>query len=167
MSEIDSYQHRCIGIVECPSSYEIVPGNNLHRKIPIYQLEQDALDATSWQAKKGDLLLGGGSGESSALRVSIPEAIYFFIDESWDKFESYDDIYKAYWSMTDAYVFCEGYSKVGWTPNDDIEMWLAEQIIMFVIKEYPNVFGTFQILSEMENKGLICRLPTDMERTMW
>ncbi len=67
MALIDCYRHRCIGIVQCPSTYEIVPGNNTHRNIPLYLLEEDALNAHSWQAKRGDLLLGGRLGESAAL----------------------------------------------------------------------------------------------------
>ncbi|MFZ6028183.1 MAG: hypothetical protein ACOYYS_10760 [Chloroflexota bacterium] len=163
MSEIDCYQHQCIGIVECPSSYEIVPGNNSHRNVPIYRLEQDALDATTWQAKKGDLLLGGGSGESAALRISIPEAIYFFTDEDWDAFETYEEITQAYWSMTDAYVFCEGYRKRGWTPDIHIEMWLAEHIIAFVVREYPQDYGIYRGELIPERDGSICRLPAGKE----
>ena len=41
MSVIDSYQHTCIGIVQCPSTYAIVPGNNTHRNIPIYRIDED------------------------------------------------------------------------------------------------------------------------------
>ena len=81
MAVIDSYQHTCIGIVQCPLTYAIVPGNSTHRNIPSYRVDADVPDDAHWQAKAGDLLLGGGSGESAALRISIPEAIRFFTDE--------------------------------------------------------------------------------------
>src|ERR1700730_3329053 len=120
MSEIDSYKHKCIGIVKCPSSYW-PPG--FHQFIPLYLLEQDAYDS-GFPAKQGDLLLGGGSGESPALRISMPEAIIFFTREDWHKrippesFETVGDLhrslYRAHWSMNDAFVFGDGYAKLGW-----------------------------------------------------
>src|SRR5258708_697122 len=109
MSEIDQYKHHCLGIITCPSTYEIVHSNNSHRLIPIYRLDEAASD---WHAKPGDLLLGGGSGESAALRISIPEAIYLSTRADWDDLHSYAEIIHAYWSMNQAYVFGEGYAKI-------------------------------------------------------
>lgn len=166
MSEIDSYQHECIGIVVCPSRYEIVHGNDSHRNIPLYLLKQDALDADSWQAKQGDLLLGGGSGESAAFRLSIPEAIVFFTQEQQTNFAS-DEIAKAYWNANEAFVFCEGYAKLGWTPRDRIEFWLAEHLVAFVLKEYPKLFDKWKGNVRLKLDGSICRLPTRAEKAMW
>jgi hypothetical protein len=101
------------------------------------------------------------------LRISIPEAIRFFTQINWDEFQSRDEFYKAYWSLNDAYVFCEGYSKLGWTPDDDIESWLAEYIIAFVLREYPREFDISQCMLNLEKDGSICRLPTDLEKKMW
>ena len=81
MSVIDAYQHVCIGIVQCPATYTIVFGNTTHRNIPIYRIDEDVPHGAAWQAKAGDILLGGGSGESAALRIAIPEAIWFFTDD--------------------------------------------------------------------------------------
>jgi hypothetical protein len=166
MSEIDSYQHECLGIVVCPSRYEIVHGNNSHRNIPLYLIEQDALDADSWQAKKGDLLLGGGSGESAALRVSIPEAIVFFTHERQTNFAG-EAIVKAYWNANEAFAFCDGYTKLGWTPQERIEVWLAEHLVAFVLKEYPELFAQWKGNVPLKLDGSICRLPTTSEKEMW
>jgi hypothetical protein len=76
MSEVDGYRHRCIGMVRCPSRFAIVR-QRTHQEIPIYRIDDDASDATSFRAKAGDILLGGGTGESAALRISIPEAFWF------------------------------------------------------------------------------------------
>jgi hypothetical protein len=165
MSEIDIYRNECIGIVNCPSSYEIVPGNNRHRLVRLYRLDQDALkEDDSWHAKTGDLLLGGGSGESAALRISIPEAFYFFTHEVWDAFDSLDEIYQAYWAMTEAYVFCEGYAKLGWTPQDPIEGWLTRHVLAFVVGEYPERYSQFVGNLPLIQDGTICRRPTSEEK---
>ncbi len=165
MSEIDSYRHECIGIINCPSAYEIVPGNDRHRLVPLYRLDHDALDNDdSWHAKTGDLLLGGGSGESAALRISIPEAFYYSTREAWDTFASLDEIYQAYWTMTQAYVFCDGYAQLGWTPHYQIEKWLTKHVLAFVVREYPERYGQFVANSPLDQDGSICHKPTAKEK---
>ncbi|MBI5033667.1 MAG: hypothetical protein HZB51_24375 [Chloroflexi bacterium] len=165
MSEIDSYHHECIGIVLCPSRDEIVRGNNTHRNIPLYLLKEDSFDADSWQAKKGDLLLSGGSGESAALRVSIPEAILFFTHEQ--KSEPIAEVVHAYWTEREVVVFCDGYARLGWSPQDRIEFWLAEHLVAFVLTEYPELFGKWRGNVPLKRDGSICRLPTLAEKEMW
>ena len=170
MSEIDSYKHAVIGIVECPSTFEIVAGNNRHRLIPLYRLDEDAFDGDTIQGKQGDLLLGGGSGESAALRISIPEMIYFLTRDEWDEYEEPEELYLALWSLNDAYIFGDGYTKLGWTPKVSIDVWLAEQIIDFVLEEYPHDYGQFyggEKLEHFEYKNTICRLPTEEEKDRW
>lgn len=169
MSAIDVYKHEVLGIVECPSTYEIVAHNNSHRTIPLYRLGENAMNDDSFQGKKGDLLLGGGSGESSALRVSIPETIYFYTHDDWNQFEDIEELYKAYWTCNNAYVFCEGYKKLGWQPNIRIESWLVDQIIDFVLENYLSDYENFNdgsILEHLKYRNKICRLPTDEEKRM-
>jgi hypothetical protein len=156
MSEIDSYKHTCIGIVVCPSTYEIVGGNDEHRNIPLYRLEESAPE---WNAKDGDLLLGGGSGESQVLRISIPEAFVGATREDAEPFRFSEDAFKAYWSMTGAFVFGEGYVKIGWHPRQPIENWLAEHIVSFVLREYPETYGRFRGPGLLRKDGSICRRP--------
>jgi hypothetical protein len=183
MSEIDSYRHECIGIVICPSSYVIVYGSNPPPGAPtpirLYRIDEDTTDDDSFQAKRGDLLLGGGRGESPAFRISIPEAIHFFTEDDYlysrpeldSRFPTiqalWDWHFHAYWTMNDAFVFCEGYAKLGWTPDIPIETWLAEHILAFVSREYPAVYGPFRGAAPLERDGSICRLPTPEERRIW
>jgi len=150
MSEIDTYKHKCIGIVSCPSSYKE------NKRVALYRLDENAVE---WDAKKGDLLLGGGSGESAALRISIPEAISLFTQDGWTKFKSWVDIYRAYWGMNDAFVFGEGYIKLGWHPQVSIETWLITHIISFIIREHPNQYKEYCGPIKPEQDGSICRLP--------
>ncbi len=171
MSEIDGYRHRCIGIIQCPSSYEIVPGNNTHRNIPLYMLEEDALTASSWQGKRSDLLLGGGSGESAALRIAMPEAIYFETYSDWGTyipdFQDFDEICYAYWSVTEAFIFGEGYTKLGWTIHEELETWLTDHILAFVEQHYPDLWNVAWGSEPLQADGSICRLPTAEEVAVW
>lgn len=133
MSAIDQYKHREIGCIECPSTFDIVY-NNPTRKVAIYELLQDVPPYESdFDGKTGDLIVGGGSGEVPAFRISIPQALFFFTKDDWDDFDSYSDIFKAFWTPTASYKLCEGYSKIGWTTDTSIEYWLAQNISLLLI----------------------------------
>ena len=85
----------------------------------------------------------------------MPEALLFFtgdFEEELKLFPSedyetigdmHDGVYHAFWSPTGAYLFCEGYTKVGWRPLDKpiIEVWLVQHILAFVLREYPDLWG--------------------------
>jgi len=124
MSAIDQYARRCLGIIACPSRHPIMYGNDAHRLVPLYRLDQD-IDGQErgFQGKRGDILIGGGSGESAALRISMPEALQFYTYEDWERFSGSESwalptLVTAYWSMTQAYVFGDGYRVVGWSSVD-------------------------------------------------
>ena len=167
MAEIDSYKRSLIGIVHCPSTFEIVPGNDSHRDIPLYRLDEAAWNGDSFQGKQGDILLGGGSGESPALRISIPEAFSYLTSDDDEEVVFLDDACRAYWSMTYAFVFCEGYSKLGWTPKDRIEGWLLEHVAAFLIKEYFDTYACFLGPLPLKKNGSICRSPSPQEKALW
>jgi hypothetical protein len=173
MSEIDCYRHRCIGIVHCPSAYW---PRNFHQLVALYLLEEDAADS-GFTGKKGDLILGGGGGEAAALRISMPEAIIFFTREDSDEqinneeFETlgdlHDYIYMAYWDMTSAFVFGDGYARLGWNPHkQSIELWLVHHILEFVRRNYSERWGHLFGSEELEGDGSICRLPTGEEASL-
>ena len=166
MAEIDAYNHEVIGIVECPSTYEIVPFRE-HRSIPIYRLLEDAFDGKTISGKSGDLLLGGGSGESAALLISIPEAIHFLTKDNWSEIENIEDVYNDFWGPNDAYVFCDGYIKLGWKPDVDIRFWLVTQIIDFVLDEYPGDYDKYKGSKSIDVANKICRLPSENEKNQW
>ena len=165
MSAIDTVAHRCIGIIACPSRYPLVYRNNTHRLVPIYRLDED-VDAleTAFQGKRGDILLGGGHGESAALRISIPEAFYFYTHADWELLPGAAawtpvSLATAYWSMTQAYVFGDGYHAVGWTPAKDIEVWLTGHVLSFLARHYPADYTSYLGEEPLAEDGSICRLP--------
>ncbi len=136
MSAVDKWKHECLGFIECPSTFDFVY-NNPTRKIAIYQLLEDIPnDEKGFDGKAGDIVLGGGSGEAPAFRVSIPESIYFFTKDDWEGFETHEDLFKAFWSPTQAYTLGEGFVKTGWTPDTPIEFWLAENICLLLIDNF-------------------------------
>src|SRR4051812_14102032 len=100
MSAIDQYKHKVLGFIECPSTYDFVYANTT-REIGVYQLLQDiSVDEESFDGKSGDIIVGGGSGEAPAFRISFPNAFYFFTSDEWDEFESYDELFKHFWTPT-------------------------------------------------------------------
>lgn len=135
MSAIDQYQHELLTFIECPSEFALVD-NSTTRKIAIYRLEQDVPDdETDFDGKTGDIIVGGGSGEAESMRISYPEAEYFFKSEDWDEFEDYDELFKAFWSSSFAFKIGDGFRKRGWNPNSNLEMWLAEAVIDLLAAE--------------------------------
>jgi hypothetical protein len=164
MSEIDQYDHRCLGIVSCPSHYE--PFREWKRTIALYRFDSDATDdEDSFQAKRGDVILGGGGGECGALRIALPEAILFFTDIDWDGWETTDEIVQSYWSPAEAFIFCDGFVQVGWHPSfQEIDMWIAEHVTSFLIREYRSEFAQYIGSWPIDQDGSICRLPTEDER---
>jgi len=104
----------------------------------------------------------------------MPEAIIFFTREDSDElipidnFETlgdlHDSIYRAHWSMNSAFIFGEGYAKLGWDPrNIWIEIWLVQHVLAFVLRHYENLWGIEWGSEELEADGSICRLPTEDE----
>lgn len=147
MSEIDHYPHRCLGQLHCPSDYPSLIVFGLRTTpvpISLYWLDANVKDqGTTWRAKKGDVLLGGGRGECPVLRVSIPEAIFFFTSD-WDGFDDRSDLYTAFWMPDAAFALCNGFQKIGWVPGQDIETWLAERIVSYLLVEREAEFGAFR-----------------------
>jgi len=173
VSEIDGYRNHCIGIVACPSRFPLLSGwgrqGEEQAGIPMYRLDEDADTARSFEGKRGDILLGGGSGEHPAVRIAIPEAFHAFTDPEWmaDSFDSWATIVRAYWTMTDAYLFGDGYVQRGWMPDTPIEYWLARHILRFLADTYPADYRHLLGPELFAEDGAICRQPTEGERTHW
>jgi len=128
MSSIDIYKHKLLDFFECPSDFELVFGNST-KSIAIYELEEDIPEEElAFDGKAGDLLVGGGSGEAEALRISR-KAIEFFKDEDFVEFDSINEILKPFWSPAFAFKIGNGLKKPGWSPNENLEFWLAEKVI--------------------------------------
>ena len=136
MSSIDKYKHKVLGFIKCPSTFDFVYSSTT-REIAINELlENIPAGERDFDGKTGDIVLGGGSGEAPAFRISIPEAILFFSKDTWDQFEKYDDLFKTFWNPTQSYTLCDGFSKVGWDPNTPIEFWLTENVISLLHEKF-------------------------------
>lgn len=152
MSSIDKYQHKLIGFIKCESDYDIVH-NNSTRLIAVYKLQQDIPnDEQDFDGRKNDILIGGGRGEVPAFRISIPAAFKFFMDEEFDDFDEYSELFKSFWSPTQSFKLCNGFLKMGWDPVDNIEFWLAEQVCKLLINHIPEYSdnGTKILESKLE-----------------
>jgi len=95
----------------------------------------------------------------------VPEAFYFYTHGDWERFRgsatwSTTTIATAYGSMTQAYVFGDGYRTVGWTPTKGIEAWLTEHTLSFLARHYPSDYAHAIGSEPRDEDGSICRLPT-------
>lgn len=163
MSEIDQYKSQCLGIVSCPSAYE--PFKRWRREIPLYRFDSPSTERLdSFQAKQGDVPMGGGNGECSALRLSIPEVFLALTHNDRDEWKTMDDLVCAYWSITEAFIFGDGFRRLGWHPAEyRLEHWLGGHILCFLAREYNEMYGTLVGSVPIEHDGSICRLPTEEE----
>ena len=136
MSMIDCFKNEIIGFSK--------------NGVPLYRLLQNIpAHIEDFQGKTGDILLGGGGGETSAIRFSMPECITFFTDfeNSFPrKLDFFGDIVKPYLSLTEGYIYGKEYAKLGWNSDETpLETWLAENLVAFIIKTdmdyYKKVIG--------------------------
>ncbi len=162
MSRIDGYKHKLLGLITCNSDFNFVYYSQT-RKIAIYKLLEDIpVDEDNFDGKKGDILVGGGSGEAPALRISYPKAFDFFTQEDFFDFYDFDkrdEIFKSFWTPTESFMLGNGFLKSGWDPEEkDLENWLTEAIVNMLgnhIPEYseykdltaPNILE-FEIIKE-------------------
>ena len=143
MSSIDSYKHQLLGFIKCESDYNIVY-KNATRKIAIYKLEQNIPEEEhDFDGQTNDIIVGGGSGEAPAFRLSYPNAFKFFTQD-FDDYDEYDELFKSFWSPTQSFKLCNGFLKSGWNPDEKIEFWLAEQVCNLLSKHIPE-YSNFTI----------------------
>lgn len=126
MSAIDQYKYRLIHTIECPADDDFVYYSPT-RTIAIYELLEDVpSDEKDFDGKTGDILVGGGSGEAMALRISIPEV---FVDD-----DEVRQVFKPFWSPTFAYKIGVGFRKIGWNPSEsDLDAWLVDYVVQKVL----------------------------------
>jgi hypothetical protein len=157
MSSIDKYKRKSLGFIQCPSTLDFVY-NNPTRKIAVYELmENIPAGEKDFDGKMGDIILGGGSGETPAFRISIPEAILFFNKTGSDDFKKHDDLFKAFWNPTQSYILCDGFSKIGWNQDIPIEFWLAENIISLLherLTKYSDYVTNSLVRSSLDFVGI-------------
>ncbi|UZR98557.1 hypothetical protein [Chondrinema litorale] len=124
MAAIDQYKHELLDFFHCPSDFDLIFGNPI-KKIAVYQLlESIPKNEKSFDGEVGDVLVGGGSGESQTLRIST-KGIRFILDENFNDFELREGLIKAFWTPTFSFKIGNGLQKLGWNPNESMEFWLA------------------------------------------
>lgn len=134
MAAIDQYNHELIDFFYCPSDYELVYGNTT-RQIAIYRLlENIPKGENDFDGKVNDILVGGGSGEAQAMRIS-QNGIRFFLEDSFDEFNSTTDLVKTFWSPTFAFRIGNGLLKIGWNPREELELWFAKRVVKQLIEK--------------------------------
>ena len=135
MATIDQYKHKLLGFINCPSDYDFV-FNNPTRDIAVYELLEDIPDnEIDFDGKTGDIIVGGGSGEAPALRMSMPDCLNFFILDKDVEFGNHDELFKTFWTPTQSFKLCCGFKKIGWDVATPIEFWLTKNICKVLIKE--------------------------------
>lgn len=128
MASIDSYLHSFLDFIECPTDNDIVYLNDT-RKIAIYKLDQDIpQDESAFDGTKGDLIIGGGSGEVKSFRISH-KGISYFLDDNFDDFESIEELYKAFWTPTFCHNLGTGLVKLGWDKVEEMEEFLGRIVV--------------------------------------
>jgi hypothetical protein len=168
MAAISGYKHTLMGLMHCPSRYPLMGFDETARNIPLYRLEEDAAAEPDFAGKAGDYLLGGGGDECACLRISMPEAVVFFTGELEDgvDFRPYT-YFKAYWTWNDAFVFGDGFVKLGWNPTRHVmETWAAEHVVAFAIK-HDQAVAAKQGKTILSMDGGIIRRPTPEDRALW
>lgn len=137
--------------------------------ISIYRLKEDVpLRFIDLDGKKGDILLGGGSGEAAAMRISMPEAITFYTHDYLSNDLTLEDIVKPFWSTGNTYDFHKTYMKKGYRPSTGpaIESWLAEHIVAYVLKNFPEDYSKYVGKEKLMYNGKIVD-PPDPDMLAW
>ena len=142
MSAIDSYEHEQIGFVRCPMRHSMFRDGRESDRLPVYRLLEDVSDEEALSGRAGDILIGGGSGEASALRFSIPGIfrLYTRLPEEPDSVQELP--IKSHWSADEAFMFGIGFEALGWNPEKQpLLIWLAEHLIAFLARAYPERYA--------------------------
>lgn len=156
MSAIDCVWHEVIGQLD---------------GIPIYRLLEDVENTGAHDdfpgAVKGDILLGGGSGESPATHIKITPMLEY-LTANWDDkdsaFYKYSplDLITCLWDFNEGYRRITRYIELGYNIEEDgpIETWLFEHIVAFLVKTYPEVYGKTPLREgSLDQDGSVCAHP--------
>lgn len=130
MSSIDKYKNKCIGMIDLKD----VESRQLldFSKVAVYLLDEDVPnEENDLDGKNGDIILGGGSGECPAIRISVPEIYHYFSDDFDGEYTLYD-IIKFFYTANEIYLICDIFKHMGWNPKGSIENWILEQVVNYL-----------------------------------
>ena len=69
------------------------------------------------------------------------------------EFESNDELFKAFWTPTESYIFCDGFLELGWTPDTPIELWLAKKVCQILVDSQEK-YSKFKATDKQIKTGL-------------
>jgi hypothetical protein len=136
MSVIDSFEHEQIGFVRCPMRHTLYRDGRVFDRLPVYRLLENVWDESSLSGRAGDVVIGGGFGEASALSFSIPA---LFAPGG-----NPGDVVRSHWSADDAFIFGTGFEQLGWDPRQERMFdWLASHLAAFLSRAYPDRYPSY------------------------
>lgn len=159
MSAVDCVWHEVIGQVD---------------GIPIYRLLEDpkhtGAEMDFPDSKRGDILFGGGSGESPAMRIKMPEALqYCTVDlddnEAADKYfwpTTLFELTTCWWDFNEGYRRIKRYIELGYDydggSHGPIQVWLTEHILAYLLSYYPDDYQKYvgKRIEGIERDGSLC-----------
>jgi hypothetical protein len=109
-------------------------------RVPVYRLLEDVPeDERSISGRAGDILIGGGSGETAALSFRIPGIFSYYTDNG--DFEEHP--VRSHWSEDDAFILGTGFERSGWNPGQQpLLVWLAEHLMAFLVRTFPDRYAS-------------------------
>jgi hypothetical protein len=141
MSTIDVYKHQLLGFIRCPMVYSLYRDGRVLDRLPIYELLEHVEGESSISGAPGDVVIGGGSGEASALRFSIPQ-LFLCYTHSGQGNGHLEKPITSHWSLTEAFIFGQGFLSLGWFPEQQpLDLWLAGHLMAFLVKTFPEKYG--------------------------
>lgn len=142
MSAIDCYKHQSIGFVRCPMRHSLFGDGRVLDFLPVYRLLEDITQEASLSGRAGDILIGGGSGEARAVSFSTPGIFTAYTTASVRDDVSTEPVIRSHWSADDAFMFGVGFEVLGWSPErQPLLIWLAEHLISFLVRAYPDRYA--------------------------
>ena len=144
MSAIDCYKHEHIGFVRCPMRHSLFRDGRVFDSLPVHRLLEDVAEEPSLSGRSGDILIGGGSGEARAVLFFIPDIFTVYTTANTKDDATREPLITSHWSADEAFIFGVGFEALGWNPErQPLLIWLAEHLIAYLVRTFPDRYATF------------------------
>lgn len=60
----------------------------------------------------------------------MPIAEQLLLDGEDSEFALHSEVCQSFWAPAQAFALCDAFLKLGWTPDLDVEFWLAEYVLL-------------------------------------
>ncbi len=162
MSTIDAYNHQLLGFIKCQMVHSLYGDGRVLDRLPIYELLEAIDGETSISGALGDIAIGGGSGEANALCFSVPQVFLLYTHPANPESGLVEKPIRSHWSLTEAYIFGQGFRSLGWAPEKQpMESWLAEHLMAFLVKTFPERYRHLLGEISVEQDGSIVAVTGD------